>query len=412
MTQPTTDDPAQLALYLHIPFCTAKCGYCDFNSYEGLDHLVPDYTRALAREIELWAPAARDFSVSTVFFGGGTPSLTSLEDMATISAAIRESYNIAPDVEWSLEANPTELTREHLDGLRELGVNRLSMGAQSMHEDELALLERTHSPERVEQAMSDARAAGFDNINLDLIFGLIEQPFERWRETLERVLRMRPEHLSCYALTIEPGTALYYRVSKGDLPEPDPDVAADQYEWTRTRLAEAGYDQYEISNWARPGLACRHNLVYWRAEPYLGLGAGAHSMFAGRRFANVDAPNRYVDAIEETHAERRATGRGTMRQVAGGETPDEATLRSDAMILGLRLIEGVPLAAFGERFGVPVEQIFGAAIERHTSLGLLERAATPDGERLRLTARGLLLANEVFVDLLPDPVEASPPESG
>ena len=411
MTQPTTDDPAQLALYLHIPFCTAKCGYCDFNSYEGLDHLVPDYTRALAREIELWAPAARDFSVSTVFFGGGTPSLTSLEDMATITAAVRESYNIAPDVEWSLEANPTELTREHLDGLRELGVNRLSMGAQSMHEDELALLERAHSPERVEQAMSDARAAGFDNINLDLIFGLIEQPFERWQQTLERVLRMRPEHLSCYALTIEPGTALFYRVSKGELPEPDPDIAADQYEWTRTRLAEAGYEQYEISNWARPGRACRHNLVYWRAEPYLGLGAGAHSMFAGRRFANVDAPNRYVDAVAETYEERRASGRSTMRQVAGGETPDEATLRSDAMILGLRLIEGVPLAAFGERFGVPVEQIFGAAIERHTSLGLLERAATPDGERLRLTARGLLLANEVFVDLLPDPVEASPIES-
>ena len=411
MTQPTTADPAQLALYLHIPFCTAKCGYCDFNSYEGLDHLVPDYTRALAREIELWAPAARDFSVSTVFFGGGTPSLTSLEDMATITAAVRESYDIAPDVEWSLEANPTELTREHLDGLRELGVNRLSMGAQSMHEDELALLERAHSPERVEQAMSDARAAGFDNINLDLIFGLIEQPFERWQQTLERVLRMRPEHLSCYALTIEPGTALFYRVSKGELPEPDPDIAADQYEWTRTRLAEAGYEQYEISNWARPGLACRHNLVYWRAEPYLGLGAGAHSMFAGRRFANVDAPNRYVDAVEQTYEERRATGRGTMRQVAGGETPDEATLRSDAMILGLRLIEGVPLAAFGERFGVPVEQIFGAAIERHISLGLLERAATPDGERLRLTARGLLLANEVFVDLLPDPVEASPIES-
>jgi len=371
VTQPTTDDPAQLALYLHIPFCTVKCGYCDFNSYEGLDHLVPDYTRALAREIELWAPAARDFSVSTVFFGGGTPSLTSLEDMATITAAVRESYDIAPDVEWSLEANPTELTREHLDGLRELGVNRLSMGAQSMHEDELALLERAHSPERVEQAMSDARAAGFDNINLDLIFGLIEQPFERWQQTLERVLRMRPEHLSCYALTIEPGTALFYRVSKGELPEPDPDIAADQYEWTRTRLAEAGYEQYEISNWARPGRACRHNLVYWRAEPYLGLGAGAHSMFAGRRFANVDAPNRYVDAVQETYEERRASGRSTMRQVAGGETPDEATLRSDAMILGLRLIEGVPLAAFGERFGVPVEQIFGAAIERHTSLGLL-----------------------------------------
>ena len=394
------DSPDALALYLHIPFCTAKCGYCDFNSYEGLDHLVPGYTATLLRELELWAPAARDFEVQTVFFGGGTPSLTALDDMRAITAAVHQRYNIAPDVEWTLEANPGELTAEHLAGLREIGVNRLSIGVQSLHDDELRQLDRVHTADRAVEAVEAARAAGFDNLNLDFIFGLIEQPLERWRQTLERALALRPEHLSCYALTVEPGTALHYRVAKGELPEPDPDVAADQYEWTRERLAEAGYGQYEISNWTRPGRECRHNLVYWRAEPYLGLGAGAHSFFAGQRFANVDAPSSYIEAVDASHAERQATGGGTLRQIAGGETPDEATLRADAMILGLRLLEGVSTAEFAARFGVTVEAVFGEAVERHLALGLLERV----GDRLRLTPRGLLLANEVFVDLLPDAV--------
>ncbi len=411
-TPPAPDQAAEeqagkpsLALYLHIPFCTSKCGYCDFNSYEGLEHMVPDYTPALVREMRLWAPAARRFRVDTIFFGGGTPSLTSIDDMRFLSEALRDEFDIAPDVEWSLEANPTELTREHLDGLRVLGVNRLSMGVQSMHPDELELLERQHTPGRVEQAVADARAAGFDNLNLDLIFGLIGQPVERWQQTLEQVLAFRPEHLSCYALTVEPGTALYYRVQKGLLPEPDPDVAAEQYDWTRARLASEGYQQYEISNWAQPGRSCRHNLVYWRAEPYLGMGAGAHSFFAGRRMANLDAPNRYVEAVNESFEERMATGRAELRQVAGGETPDDATLRADAMILGLRLLEGVSLSEFRARFGVEVADAFPDALARHERLGLLERT----GGRVRLTERGLLLANEVFVDLLPDlPEPASP----
>ncbi len=389
---------AALALYLHIPFCTAKCGYCDFNAYEGLDHLVPGYTQSLLREVELWAPAAREFHVQTVFFGGGTPSLTSLDDMRAISAAVDERYDVATDAEWTLEANPTELTAEHLSGLRALGVNRLSIGVQSLHDDELALLDRLHSSEHALEAVTSARAAGFDNLNLDLMFGLIGQPLERWRETVERVLELRPEHLSCYALTVEPGTALHYSVAKGELSAPDPDVAADQYEWTRERLAAAGYRHYEISNWARPGRECRHNFVYWRAEPYLGLGAGAHSFFAGQRFANVDAPNRYIEAVDASYKQRRADGHGTLQQIAGGETPDAATLRADAMILGLRLLEGVSTAEFTQQVGVAPEEAFGEALERHLALGLLER----EGERLRLSARGLLLANEVFVDLLPE----------
>jgi oxygen-independent coproporphyrinogen-3 oxidase len=270
-----------------------------------------------------------------------------------------------------------------------------------MHPDELALLEREHTPERVAQAVQDARAAGFENMNLDLIFGLIGHSLERWQSTLEQVIAFGPEHISCYALTVEPGTALYYRVQKGLLEEPDPDLAAEQYDWTRARLAEAGYEQYEISNWAKPGKACRHNLVYWRAEPYLGMGAGAHSFFVGRRMANVDSPTRYVEAVNESYEERQAAsgGRAELRQVAGGEVPDGETLRADAMILGLRLLEGVSIDEFEARFGISVDEAFHAALVRHEGLGLIERT----GGRIRLTERGLLLANEVFVDLLPDP---------
>ena len=397
-------DLESLALYLHIPFCTAKCGYCDFNSYEGLDHLVPEYTPALVREIGLWAPAAQGHRVETVFFGGGTPSLTAIDDLTSIVTAIRDRFAVAADAEWTLEANPSELTREHLQGLRGAGINRLSMGVQSLHDDELPQLDRLHSAERAVEAFHDVRAAGFENVNLDLIFGLIGQPLERWQSTLERAIELGPEHLSCYALTVEPGTALYYQVEKGQLPEPDPDVAADQYEWTRERLAEAGYRQYEISNWARPGRECRHNLVYWRTQPYLGLGAGAHSYFDGNRLANVNAPQRYVEAVNESYEERQAKGHGALHQITAGETADAATALADALILGLRLTDGVEVAPFEVRFGASLETSFGPALAKYEALGILDRG---DG-RLRLTDRGLLLSNELFVDLLPDPDALEP----
>ncbi len=391
-------DHDALGLYVHIPFCTSRCGYCDFNAYEGLDHLVPEYVEALTNELDLWHAAARGHQVQSVFFGGGTPSLLPIDEMARVISSIRESYDVAPDAEWSLEANPTELEHQHLQKLADLGIRRLSMGVQSMHTDELTLLERAHTPERVEQAVTDARSAGFEDLSLDLIFGLPDQPLSRWQESVERVLDLEPDHLSCYALSVEPGTPLHYRVAKGEIAEPDPDIAATQYEWTRARLEQAGLDHYEISNWARLGHECRHNLVYWRTEPYLGVGAGAHSYFGGRRFAVVDAPNRYVETVRETLEERRATGSARMRQIASGETPSPAHERADALILGLRLREGVSDTAFHQRFGVTPEEICGEGIRRHLTTGLLER----EGTVTRLSDRGLLLANEVFVDMLPE----------
>ena len=398
-------EPEALGLYVHVPFCTSRCGYCDFNAYAGVDHLVPEYVEALVSELGLWSAAARGQRVVSVFFGGGTPSLLPLGEVERIVQAIRAGYDVEAGAEWTLEANPTELTAGHLRGLAGLGIGRLSMGVQSMHPEELALLDRQHTPERVEQAVADARAAGFSSLNLDLIFGLPGQPLPRWQQSVERVLALGPDHLSCYALSVEPGTPLHYRVARGEIPEPDPDAAAEQYEWTRDRLGRAGYAHYEISNWARPGSECRHNLVYWRAEPYLGVGAGAHSYFRGRRFADVDAPSRYVEGVRETVAERRASGRAPMRQVASGETPSPEQERADALILGLRLREGVSDSRFRRRFGVSPADAGGEAIRRHLASGLLER----EGAVTRLSDRGLLLANEVFVDLLPEDAPAPDP---
>ena len=387
-----------LSLYLHIPFCSSKCGYCDFNSYEGLDHLVPEYTPALLSEIELWSAAAKSYALRTIFFGGGTPSLTDLEDIKEILRSVHANYQLMETVECSLEANPTELTLEHLTGLRELGINRLSMGVQSMNEEELLLLERDHSPERVLDAVADARAAGFDNINLDLMFGLPDQTLETWQQSVRTIVSLGTEHLSCYALTVEPGTALYYQVQKGFTPEPDPDMAAEQYEWTQDYLKENGYVQYEISNWSKPGKECQHNIVYWNAAPYLGIGAGAHSFFAGQRFGNTDAPNRYIEQVMETKLERDNKGRATMRQIAGGETPDRETLISDAIILGLRLLQGINEDEFETRHGVRPSAYFAKQFSKHADNGLIEL----EENSVKLSARGLLLSNEVFIDLIPD----------
>lgn len=388
-----------LSLYLHIPFCTAKCGYCDFNSYAGHEHLIPTYSQALLREAQLWRKATDGRPVTTVFFGGGTPSLLPLEELAALMDGLRATFAIAPDAEVTLEANPGSLDEPYLRGLLDLGFNRLSLGVQSFHDDELRALQRLHSAEDARQAVRAARAAGFGNVSLDIIFGLPEQPLGRWQQSLEQALALAPEHLSLYALTVEEGTPLAREVVGGRTPAPDPDAQADQYEWAQQRLARAGYEHYEISNWARPGYRCRHNLTYWECREYLGLGAGAHSYLGGVRFANAAALGQYLALVEESWREAGAGDGGTrLRHVVSGEriTPELAMV--DALILGLRLVEGVSLDGFRERFGVDALAAFGERLREPGELGLLE---TVDG-RLRLTERGRLLGNEVFARLLPE----------
>jgi oxygen-independent coproporphyrinogen-3 oxidase len=318
--------------------------------------------------------------------------------MASLMDGLRSAFRIAPDAEISLEANPGSLSVDYLRGLHDIGFNRLSIGVQSFDDEELVSLDRIHTGADAAAAYNAARQAGFDNINLDLIYGLPGQPLSRWQANLERALALSPEHLSLYALTVEEGTPLARDVARGRTPAPDQDLQADCYEWTQERLAAGGFEHYEISNWARPGRRCAHNLIYWNHREYLGLGAGAHSYLNGTRFGMALLPNRYTEQVEES----AAAADGKMRHIAMAESVTPTLAVADALILGLRLIDGVDTREFAHRYGVSLDDEYGAVLREFESYGILER----DPTHLRLTKRGLLLSNELFQRLLPESVEA------
>lgn len=381
----------QWGLYIHIPFCTVKCWYCDFNAYAGLDGLMPAYTEALVREIASLPPAptgrpAGPQTLATLYFGGGTPSRLPLAHLETILTAVVRHHHLRPGAEVSLEANPGDLDRAYLRGLRALGITRLSIGAQSFDDAMLRAMGRRHSGAMVVAAYDLARQVGFAFINLDLLYGLPGQDLAHWQRTLDQALALEPDHLSLYALTVEPGTVYAKRQRQGRLPLPPDDLVAEMYEMAEDRLGAAGYVHYEIANWARsPAAVCQHNLTYWRNQPFLGVGAGAHSFDGARRWANVRPPRLYIA--------RLAQGRSPVAEV----TPLSPGLQlAETAMLGLRLVEGLDRAAFRARFGVEVTAVFGQVLADLAPFGLLE--VTPD--RVRLTRRGRLLSNEVFVRLL------------
>ncbi len=379
-----------VSLYIHIPFCKAKCTYCDFNSYAGLEHLFESYVRALIEEMRL-AGQSRRLRAATIYLGGGTPTVLPLALLRDIFRACRRSFLAPEGIETTVEANPGTVDEDYLAGLLELGVNRLSLGVQSFDDGELRLLGRIHTSREAVEAYRWAREVGFANINLDLIYGLPAQTLDGWRSTLRRALSLRPEHLSLYCLTLEEHTPLAQQVAKGEIPAPDDDLAADMYILAEEMLAEAGYTHYEISNWAKqipmtndqiPKTACRHNLTYWRNRPYLGFGAGAHSYFGQRRWHNVLRPEEYIERLWQGES-----------PVAESEEIDEATEMAETMILGLRLVnEGVNFEDFEGRFGRRLEEVYGEELRELKGLGLIE----VNSEGVRLTARGRLLGNEVF----------------
>jgi oxygen-independent coproporphyrinogen-3 oxidase len=377
-----------LSLYLHIPFCRHRCSYCDFNTYTSLGDLKEAYADALCAEIREVAGAAHR-PAQTVFFGGGTPSLMSPAALERIMAAVRAGFALAEDAEITLEANPGTVDLAYLKALRALGVNRLSFGAQSAVPAELALLEREHDFAAVSEAMRLSRAAGICDLNLDLIYGLPDQTLASWETSLRAALALAPTHLSLYCLIIEPGTPLQRRVTAGQINQPDDDVAADQYELARTLLAQAGYRHYEISNWAQPGMACRHNLTYWRNQEYLGFGAGAHGHAAGYRYSVVKQPRTYLRRLAEGTP-------GSYPWSAAAAEVNKLTVAeamSDTVITQLRLLEeGLDLAAFSHRFGQTIHKAYNGTVEQLVQWGLLHETA----KYLRLTRRGALLSNVVF----------------
>ncbi|QYK50435.1 MAG: radical SAM family heme chaperone HemW [Anaerolineales bacterium] len=394
-----------LSLYLHIPFCRHRCGYCDFNTYAGLDDLMPAYTDALIAEAEWLAAAAGErLPVHTIFLGGGTPSLLPLEAMQRLLAALHAAYDVAADAEISLEANPGTLSPEYLAGLRAAGFNRISLGVQSASPHELLVLEREHDFVDVVNSVKWARQAGFDNLNLDWIFGLPGQSLASWQRNLELAVGLAPEHLSLYALSIEHGTPFKELDGRGLLALPDGDAAAEMYELADRMLADGGFVQYEISNWAKPGAdgqprTCRHNLQYWRNLPYAGLGAGAHGFLAGHRTANVLAPAAYIKRMREAAADPTVAASGLPRTpaTASAEPVDARREMGETMMMGLRLVrEGVSQAGFAQRFGSTLEQVYGRSITALQRRGLLETASGA----LRLTQQGRLLGNQVFMEFV------------
>jgi oxygen-independent coproporphyrinogen III oxidase len=387
------------SLYFHVPFCRQRCYYCDFNTFAGMERWIPAYTSALCIEIEKVASQASDhIPVHTLFFGGGTPSLLGIEQYQAIFRMVHQHFKVLPESEISLEANPGTVSLKYLKALRDLGFNRLSLGMQSANPEELRLMGRIHDTAEVIQAVKWARQAGFNNLNLDLIFGLPSQTMSNWQNSIELALGLNPEHLSMYALTIEEGTPFFFWSQRGMIASPDDDLAADMYEWAGDRLEGAGYSQYEISNWARVGkdatlLACRHNLQYWRSLPYLGFGPGAHGFAQGIRTANVGPIPAYID-----QANKKPAGRFPIGPAVSEARPiDLMTEMQETMMVGLRLVqEGVSMNQFVQRFNQPLETVFGEPINRLTGQGLLEQV---DG-CLRLTKHGRLLGNRVFMEFV------------
>jgi oxygen-independent coproporphyrinogen-3 oxidase len=391
-TSPIQELLQTVSLYLHIPFCHTRCHYCDFNTYAGILPLREPYVRALIAEIELagrlaqFADGTRRRS-RTLFFGGGTPSLLTVEQITRLLAACREAFAVDEQAEISLEANPGTLSFEQLSGLRTAGINRLSIGSQSFDAALLTTLGRIHTPQEIVQALCNARAAGFTSINLDLMFGLPGQTMRHWQTTLDQALTLHPEHFSLYSLIIEEGTPFHTWTNEGRIIPGDEDLCADMYGYADERLQAAGYENYEISNWALPGYQSRHNLTYWQNLPYIGMGAGAHSYFGSRRFSNVLDPQEYIYLLKKQQ-----------RPEAESETIDRVQAMSETAFLALRTAQGLHLPTFEERFAEPFTRFAGERLRIVEQAGLLEQ----EQGWLRLSKRGRLLGNQVFLRLLPD----------
>lgn len=370
-----------LGLYLHIPFCLSKCAYCDFCSFPAVDSDTRHrYAEALVRELSARAPAYRDRCVDTVFFGGGTPTLLSSESLLMLTDAIRSHFCVCEDAEWSIECNPATADKEKFRALRACGFNRLSIGMQSACNGELALLCRAHRHNDLLAAVRDAREAGFTNINLDLMFGIPAQTKESFSHTLNEALALAPTHLSVYSLQIEEGTPFYEK--RTALPLPNEDAEGEMASLLAERLRTAGYQRYEISNYAKEGYECRHNLRYWQMQDYLGLGLASHSLIKGRRFYNGEDLCAYLsDPLSILCEEERL---------------DDAAYEFETVMLGLRLARGIEEAAFSRAFGYGFLEKYGARLAPFFEAGLV----CTDGSRTYLTDAGMALSNTILSEIL------------
>lgn len=375
--------PERVSIYVHIPFCAKRCAYCDFNTYAWRGSIVRDTLEAIRLSIE--STEEPNIVVPTIFFGGGTPSFPDPELVVRILDAIRARFRMLPDAEISIEVNPGTVDRARYSLLRQAGFNRLSMGVQAFDDGLLKSLGRIHTTDEALRSYETARGAGFEDINIDLMFALPNQTPRQWQETLRTAVRLQPEHISCYALTIEPGTPFHRMHQQGLLNLPDEDTDLRMYQYTIRALTRAGYEHYEISNFAKPGYRCRHNMVYWQNEEYLGFGPGAVSYRHGVRWKTISNPRRYVQAV-----------RSSASLVEEEERLGADASLGETLMLMLRLRDGVDVQAVEQRYGVNLIQRYAQQIDKLRRLRLLE--VTP--ERWRVTAKGLPIANTVCAEFL------------
>lgn len=373
----------QLSIYIHIPFCIQKCRYCNFNSFDNLEYLIPRYINSLLNEIRSYSGMISSSSIKSIYFGGGTPSLLPTEYVQSILTEL-STFSSIEFAEITLEVNPGTIDYQKLYSLHTIGVSRLSLGAQSFRDTELKMLGRLHNTDDISFAFKAAHRAGFRNINLDLIYGLPRQSFQDWQFNLEKAIQLTPEHLSLYALHLEDDVPLSDDIASGLLPEPDEDTSADMYVLAEELLQKTGYEHYELSNWAKSGHECQHNLTYWLNEEYLGLGAGAHSYVHRQRFWNVANPVKYIQQIENA-----------LSPIEYREDISSELCKSETLILGLRLIKGVELKKIQDSFGLTADN--WQTINELSEYGLLEIKDNV----IKLSQRGRLLGNEVFQRFLP-----------
>ncbi|MEK6321341.1 MAG: radical SAM family heme chaperone HemW [Acidobacteriota bacterium] len=387
-------------IYIHIPFCARKCTYCDFNTTDFFEELAGRYISAVSREIAYWgehlAEQAGDrASVDTIYFGGGTPSIVAAQQLDELVRSCRAAFVVERDAEITIEINPSALSRTKVDGWLKAGINRASVGVQSFLNRELVSLSRTHTADDARDTIALLREAGFENISLDLIAGLPDQSLKDWELNLRDALALQPDHLSLYLLEIKDGTQLYSQLKRGLRPLPDDDLAAEMYRMICDVTQAAGYDHYEISNFARvfegdsaeqvSPLRSKHNLKYWTGAPFYGIGCGAHSYDGIARWVNVLKTETYIERITESG-----------NAIADRSELSEADRASEALFMGLRLKEGVSLAEFHAEYGVDVIGRYGDELPRLAEAGLIEIG----GGRLALTDAGRLLSNEVFVSFV------------
>ena len=389
------------AIYVHIPFCQQRCWYCDFITYANKASLIPQYLEALLQEIRLLGNAApeTDKEVGSIFLGGGTPSLLQPAQVRAILSAIQQRFEVRPDAEITLEANPGTISLAKLQGYREAGVNRLSLGIQSFDDTELAAIGRIHNAKIAYESIELARQAGYKALSLDLIFGLPGQTLQSWEASLDAALAAPARHLSLYSLILEEGTFLASQVAQGAVNLPEDDLTAGMYELAREKLAAAGWKHYEISNWALSAAdESRHNKIYWQQNDWLGFGVGAHGLSNGWQTANIETIEGFISAIGDEPQSLEFPLSPTNTSRLRVDTDD--SMRT-FMIFGLRLLEeGVSEAEFEQRFGQEMGIVFGREIERLLKRRLIEWVDFPDGPHLRLTHAAVPIGNQAFMEFV------------